>query len=244
MPLAFAEPLKLTTLHWPPYVEADGEGPNTDVVRDIFSLAGVQIEVEVFPWNRAIKLAEEDTGWIGVFPEYYSAEIDAEKGGSRCLFSKSFGVSPVGFLKPENGDFNWSDHDDLTQYVIGVVRGYVNETRLDAMIADQKVTAELSENDEQNILKLAFRRMDAIVIDKLVFDYLKSKSVAVARVADSLEFHPKLLVEHGLRICFENSARGRQARDLFDAQIANRPNRRPEPVPEDGMGTPAVSSDG
>lgn len=220
-PLAAAERLKLTTLHWPPYVEQTGEGPNTDTVRSTFAKAGMDVQVQVFPWNRAIKLAADDPQWVGVYPEYYSAEIDAERGGDRCLFSKSFGNSPVGFLTPKGSSFDWTTHDDLKSFVIGVVRGYVNEAKLDEMIAKGEIVAELAENDTQNILKIAARRAEAIVIDKHVFEYLKAKDPGVAFVADSLKFHEKLLVNHGLYVCFENSAAGRSARDLFNQNLAD-----------------------
>lgn len=219
LPAASAEILKLTTLSWPPYVLPDGSGPNTDAVRRILERAGVEVEIQVFPWNRAIKLAAEDSDWIGVYPEYYSEDIDAEKNGARCLFSNSFGVSPVGFLKRKDSSFTWSSHDDLADYVIGVVRGYVNEDRLDHMIAAGEIAAELAENDTQNILQVAAQRTDAIVIDRFVFDYLKSHSEAVGAVAGDLEFHDRLLVEHGLFVCFENSPAGQAARDLFNSHM-------------------------
>ena len=108
----------------------------------------------------------------------------------------------MGFLKRKDSAFTWSSHEDLTRYVIGVVRGYVNEDQLDHMIAAGEITAQLAEDDTQNILQVAAHRTDAIVIDRLVFDYLKSMSDAVAGVAGDLEFHDRLLIEHGLHVCF------------------------------------------
>lgn len=237
-----SERLKLATLDWPPYVMSDGSGPNTDTVREIFARAGVDVEIEVFPWNRAIRLAAEDPQWIGVYPEYYSEDIDAEKKGRRCLFSRSFGTSPVGFLKRKDSRFSWSAHHDLSRYVIGVVRGYVNEDLLDHMILTGEVTAELAENDFENILKVAARRSDAIVIDKHVYQYLTENLELIAKVADQLEFDEKLLVEHGLHVCFENTEAGRSARDLFDKSLSEMPSGN-------GQTSPAVeksdaSSDG
>jgi polar amino acid transport system substrate-binding protein len=216
---ATAKSIKLTTVDWPPYVFSDGSGPNTETVRNIFSQAGVDIEIQVLPWNRAVRLAADDPEWVGVYPEYYSDDIDAEKRGRRCLFSMSFGVSPVGFLKRKDSDFTWSSHEDLSRYVVGVVRGYVNEDLLDQMIAIGEVAVDLAENDTENILKVAARRSDAIVIDQLVYQYLTENLDAVAEVAGELEFHDKLLIEHGLHICFENSASGRAARDLFNEHL-------------------------
>jgi polar amino acid transport system substrate-binding protein len=219
MSAATAKSIKLTTVDWPPYVFSDGSGPNTETVREIFSQAGVDVVIQVLPWNRAVKLAADDPEWIGVYPEYYSDDIDAEKRGRRCLFSMSFGFSPVGFLKRKDSNFTWSRHEDLSRYVVGVVRGHINEDLLDQMIAIGEIAVDLAENDAENILKVAARRSDAIVIDQHVFQYLIENNDAIAGVAGELEFHDQLLIEQGLHVCFENSATGRAARDLFDKHL-------------------------
>lgn len=202
----------------------DGSGASTDAVTSTFNKAGVSAEVKVFPWNRAVWLAAESSKWIGVYPEYYSADIDADKNGDRCLFSESFGSSPVGFLKRQDSTFSWSSHNDLKAYVIGVVRGYVNEEKLDAMIAAGEIKDNLAEDDSGNILQVAAQRADAIVIDKHVFRYLREHDPRVAEVAGGLVFHNKLLVEHGLHVCFENTNAGRGARDLFNSHLERQPD--------------------
>ncbi|GAA0772836.1 transporter substrate-binding domain-containing protein [Roseibium denhamense] len=214
-----AETLKLTTLEWPPYVMADASGSSTDAVKSAFEKAGITAEVAVFPWNRAINLAQKDPQWIGVYPEYYSAENDAEKGGDRCLFSASFGVSPVGFVQRKDSDFSWSSHDDLKAHSIGVVRGYSNEAKFDEMVAAGDIKTEEADDDSQNILKVAGGRAAAGVVDKLVFEHLAANDPAVGKVAGDLVFNETLLIEHGLFICFENSDAGRAARDKFNSAL-------------------------
>jgi len=214
-----APDVKLTTLEWPPYVLADGSGPNTHIVIETLRRAGYAPRVRVFPWNRALALAKSSPDWIGLFPEYYAVGEDAEAGGERCIYSKPFGSSPVGILHRKDEPVTFRSHADLSAYVIGVVRGYQNEARLDAMIADGEIQVELAENDAGTIKMVAARRTHAGVIDKNVFEYLKAHDPAVAEVADELEFHPKLLVDHTLHVCFENSPAGRNARDAFDAAL-------------------------
>ncbi|MTI43671.1 amino acid ABC transporter substrate-binding protein, PAAT family (TC 3.A.1.3.-) [Roseibium hamelinense] len=216
---ASAEDYKLTTLEWPPYVMADGSGASTDAVKSAFEKAGSTAEVEVFPWNRAINLAQKDAAWIGVYPEYYAEGSDAEKGGDRCLFSNSFGTSPVGFIQRKDNDFSWSSHDDLKSYTIGIVRGYQNEEQFDAMVAEGAIPVEEADDDAQNILKVAGKRSDAAVIDRLVFEHLAKADDEVAAVADQLVFNDKLLIEHGLHVCFENTDAGRAVRDAFNSSL-------------------------
>ncbi|NBN63305.1 transporter substrate-binding domain-containing protein [Microvirga tunisiensis] len=216
---ASAETFKLTTLEWPPYVMADGSGPSTDAVKAAFAKAGHTADATVFPWNRAVKMAAEDPAWIGVFPEYYSADADAEKGGSRCLFSKSFGVSPVGFVQLATKPITWKTHEDLKAYKIGVVRGYNNEEQFDAMVAKGEIKVDEAESDSQNILKAAGGRTDAAVVDRLVFEHLAKTDPQVAAVAGKLTFNEVLLKEHGLHVCFKNSDAGRAARDAFNSGL-------------------------
>lgn len=216
---AQAETLKLTTLEWPPYVMADSSGSSTDAVTSVFAKAGVTAEVKVFPWNRAVNLAQKDPKWIGVYPEYYAEDSDAEKGGDRCLFSNSFGVSPVGFVQRKEADFSWSAHEDLKKYTIGIVRGYANEEQFDAMVSGGVIKVEEADDDAQNILKVAGGRAAAGVVDKLVFEHLAKNDPAVAKVAGDLVFNDNLLIEHGLFVCFENSDAGRAAREKFNAAL-------------------------
>jgi len=216
---ALADTVKLTTLEWPPYVLADGSGTSTDAVTEVFAKAGHAVTVEVYPWNRAISLAEKDPAYLGVYPEYYATSEDAEAGGSRCLFSKSFGTSPVGFVQQAGDPIAWSSHDDLKAYTIGVVRGYQNEERFDAMVAAGEITTDEADSDALNIRKVAAGRMAAAVIDREVLDYLLAHDPSLTGAADKVSFNDTLLVEHGLHVCFENSDAGRAARDAFDAAL-------------------------
>jgi len=216
---ANAETLQLTTLEWPPYVNADGSGDSSDAVISAFQKAGIDAKVEVFPWNRAINLAEKDPAWIGVYPEYYAQDQDADKGGSRCLYSASFGTSPVGFIQRADAPISWSTHDDLKSYTIGVVRGYQNEEQFDAMVEAGDINVELADDDAQNILKVAGSRADAGVIDRKVFEHLAANDPEVATVADNLSFNDTLLIEHSLHICFENTEAGQAAREKFNASL-------------------------
>lgn len=211
---AMAEPVQLTTLEWPPYVNADGSGTSTDRVVEILKGAGIVATVRVFPWNRAVNLAAKDPAWLGVYPEYYAETDDADKAGERCLYSNSFGTSPVGFVQRIDAPISWSDHADLTEYSIGVVAGYLNEEHFDTMVANGEIKTEEVASDEANLKKLGAGRIDAAVIDREVMAHLLA---TMPKLASQLEFNAQPLAEHGLHICFENSEAGRDLRDKFNA---------------------------
>lgn len=214
---AAAQDLKLTTLEWPPYVKADGSGTSTDAVIAAFAKAGAKVEIKVFPWSRAVNLAKSDPAWIGVYPEYYAEAEDVEKGGSRCYYSKSFGNSPLGFAQKADKPIAWSSHDDLKPYTIGVVEGYRNEDKFDAMVASGDIKVDAAPSDAVNIRKVAGGRIDGAVIDREVMEYLLENDPDLAGLKGKVTFNDHLLIEHGLFICFENSEAGKKVRDMFDA---------------------------
>jgi polar amino acid transport system substrate-binding protein len=198
---------------------ADGSGASTDAVREAFARAGDDATVEVLPWNRAVELAANDPSWIGLYPEYYAEAEDAEAGGARCVYSAAFGTSPVGFVHRADSGFDWAGHADLAAWRIGVVRGYINEARFDAMVADGALKVDAGPSDHSNLAKVAAGRLDAAVIDRNVFEHLVATEADLAGRAGELAFHPTLLADHGLHVCFENTEAGRAARDRFDAGL-------------------------
>lgn len=216
---ASAETVKLTTLEWPPYVNADGTGTSTDAVTSAFATAGDDVVAEVFPWNRAVNLAAKNPDYLGLYPEYYDAGADAEKGGDRCVYSAPFGASPVGFIHRKDNAFDWSDHASLGNYRIGVVEGYINEARFDAMIADGSLKVDAGPTDASNVEKVAAGRMDAAVTDRNVFEHMLATEPRLAKHADTLVFHETPLANHNLLVCFENSDAGRAARDRFNSGL-------------------------
>ncbi|CUH52848.1 substrate-binding periplasmic protein [Shimia marina] len=219
--VAQAETVQLTTLEWPPYVNADASGTSTEAVSAAFAAAGDEVVAEVLPWNRAVNLAAKDPAWLGVYPEYYDASADAENGGDRCIYSASFGTSPVGFIYRKDSAFDWSAHEDLAKYKIGVVQGYVNETRFDAMVADGSLKVDAGPTDASNVEKVAAGRMDAAVIDRNVFEHMLASEPRLAKHADALTFHEAPLATHDLLVCFENSDNGRAARDRFNSGLGS-----------------------
>jgi polar amino acid transport system substrate-binding protein len=218
-PVVQAETLKLTTLEWPPYVMADGTGASSATVIDAFAAAGDAATVEVFPWNRAVNLAAKDAAWIGVFPEYYDSGSDVDAGGDRCLYSDSFGTSPVGFIYRTDSAFSWASHEDLKAYKIGVVQGYLNEATFDAMAEAGSIAVDAGPTDASNVSKVAAGRIDAAVIDRNVFEHLVATEAGLARHADALAFHEVPLAQHSLHVCFENSDHGRAARERFNGAL-------------------------
>ncbi len=222
---AQAEAIKLTSLDWPPYSgkSLTDQGTSAKSVKDVFAAAGLDTSFEFLPWNRAVAEGLKNPEFVGYFPEYYSEGLDAEKSADgACLFSDSFGTSPVGFVQSKNKPMTWSTHNDLKNFKIGVVSGYVNEAQFDKMVADGDLKVEEVSKDILNIRKVAQGRLSAGVIDSNVLNYLLDTDKSMAKSKDSVEMNGKLLTEHGLHICFPNTETGKKVRISFNKALAAR----------------------
>lgn len=210
-----AETLMLSSLLWPPYSgqQLTEQGATIAVAKAAFKAMGHQLEVDFYPWSRAVKLASMPSShYLGYFPEYY---YDTEK----FVFSKSLGESPLGLVELKSHPLNWSTLDDLNRFTLGVVKDYVNTEALDSMIAAGIQRAEAVTSDEHNIKKVAAGRIDAAVIDVNVLHFLL-KQKTLAPLADKLQMNRQLLANKQVYIAFRNTEEGRRWRDIFNQGLA------------------------
>lgn len=213
--LAKAETVYLTSLEWPPYSSAElpNQGASIAVAKAAFAAMGYQLEVEFYPWSRAVALATRDEKYAGYFPEYWYESDEFS-------FSDPMGIGPLGFVENVNKPITWRSINDLTAYRIGTVQDYVNTDELDAMIANGSIKAEPVTSDARNILKVAAGRIDMAVIDSNVFSFLTAHDAQVTPVADRVKMNSKLLVDKELFVAFKNTPGGKQWKDIFNAGLA------------------------
>lgn len=210
----------LSSLEWPPYTGATlpGQGITTAVVRRALESAGSALEVHFYPWNRAVALARQGSGpgrVDGYFPEYWSADVEAE-----FIMSDAIGTSPLGLVERVAKPVTWSTLDDLSRHRIGVVNGYVNTVELDRRIRNRSQPTDMANDDRHNLLKLVAGRVDLAVIDRRVFEYLVAHDPRIAPVAGQLRFQPRLLEEKKLYACFGRHAQGERACRILNAGLA------------------------
>lgn len=196
-----ANTVTLSTLEWEPYIgkNLESQGYVYEIIREAFKRSGYEVKIEYYPWMRAVKMS--DDGLVdGYFPEYY-----AESRKDYAYFSEPFQGGPVGFFKLKSNPAKWSTLDDLKPYSIGVVRDYVNEEKFDNSDFLRK---EEANDDETNFRKLIGRRVDLIVADKYVGEYLLRTKFA--KDASSVEFMSPELVEHNLYLCISRKTENAQ----------------------------------
>ncbi|WP_167870052.1 ABC transporter substrate-binding protein [Shewanella sp. WXL01] len=214
-PIALAaEEMKLSMLDWPPFtsVSLPDKGISALVVKQALYTIDIEPEFHHLPWNRAMRLVNSGKQ-VGYFPEYqYQSE--------QLIFSDPIGQSPIMLLFIKGKPISWQTQHDLTQYTLGVNTGYINTKVIDDNIASGKQRVELTSTEYQSIQVLLAGRVDAIVIDKHVFEYLKSDPYVKQHI-DKLQLDDKILENKHLHIAFDNSAFGRLWRDKVNQGLAN-----------------------
>lgn len=205
--------VRLSSLEWPPYTgpELAGGGKNIALISRAFAAKGYQLEVGFYPWRRAVLLAKESKAYDGVVPEYFT-----EAGAEDFLFSDPFDETELVLVFREADPIDWNRIEDLAEYSVGVVNGYVNTSEFDDLIDRGVLKVSGAIDDATNLLKLIRGRVQVVVIDKAVFQYLIQTDTRLKAAVKNLVVHPKELSLSKLYICFKNNERGALLRNVFN----------------------------
>ncbi len=212
-----SERVVVTTLDWPPYTGASlpSDGATSEVVRRVFEEAGVEVEVDVLPWKRAIAMAKNDDAAVAYFPGYHCRHVEG------FIASDPIGTGPLGFAEHVDNPITWSSIDDLGEQKlkIGTVLGYANTDEFDEKAGTGWIRAISANDDLTNLKKLIRQRIDAAVIDKLVLSYLLATEPALKGQGDKIQFDERPLDVKTLYLCFFDDDRGRELRDTFNESL-------------------------
>ena len=167
---AASEKVTLAGTDFPPYTGAGlpRGGFLTEITREAFRRAGYALEMQWYPWARALRISMEGgvDGLLGVW-----RSPDREKW---LDFSPPLAANQVGFFRRSDQPIAFRSFADLAGRRIGVVRGYVNPKAFD----DAHLRTDEAVDDAANLRKLGAGRVDLIVIDRGVANYLLQTSVS------------------------------------------------------------------
>lgn len=179
--------IKLLYNDWSPYYGPDmsEQGPIAEIVKQAFKRVGYNTKSEFLTWANLLdklKTGRYDAG----FAAYYS-----EDRGKEYIFSDPIGIcSKVAFLKIKNRSINFKKLEDLNSYRIGVTRKYIYAVP-EFDNADYLNKIE-STSEDASIMNLLKGRLDLVIIDKVVAQYLIDKKFMANRnELDFLEFTDK-----------------------------------------------------
>ena len=208
--------LRLATLEWRPYVASTlpGNGLTATIVASTAAQLDMSAKFDYFPWLRAMKLGINDGLYAGYFPAYYTEDRLAT-----CHFSASIGTSTIGLAYLKTAPVEWAALDDLRKVRIGVVLGFSNGKQFDSMVASKELNVEVSGTDLQNVKKLVAGRFPAIVIDRMVLEYLLRTEPGLIAMQKRIVFHAKPLAELAMHVCFKRTESARQLQLAFDKAL-------------------------
>jgi polar amino acid transport system substrate-binding protein len=217
--------LRLASLEWLPYVgsQLQQQGLSVFIADSAAQKFGYRIQVDYFPWVRAMQLGLRDPHYAGYFPAYYT-----EERARQCYFSASIGSSTVGLAYLKSTPLRWQTLQDLSGLTIAVVAGFSNGPAFDALVREGRLHVDASPSDMLNLRKLVAGRVDAAVIDKLVLRYLLLTEPSLQQDRERILFHGKPLAELPLYICFKRTPEGLALQQAFDAALHTLPLRRIE----------------
>ncbi|MBF0208553.1 MAG: ABC transporter substrate-binding protein [Oligoflexia bacterium] len=197
-----AKEVKVASLDWPPYTGEglDKMGPVMELVAEAFKRSGHTVTASIVPWNRAT--TETEAGNFDSYgPEYPSSDVE-----SKYDVSDKFPCGPLVLLKRKGAKINYTGKvSELKQYSLGVVTGYVNTKEIDDPASGLK--KEGAETDEMNMKKLISERIDLIVIDPYVAQYLTNKNPA--QLKDKWEQVEPILEKKELYLAFSKKVTDR-----------------------------------
>jgi polar amino acid transport system substrate-binding protein len=212
---AQAPTLRLASLEWLPYAghALPQGGLSAAVAMAVAARIGYAVDVQYLPWKRAMQ-AGSGPGFAGYFPAYQTAER-----ARQCHFSAPIGYSTIGLAVRAAQPLHWRTLDDLAGNKLGVVLGYSNGERVDAMVEQGKLSVDYSASDTVNLRKLLAGRVNAVVIDRAVLRYLLASDPGLKAGRGLLAFEDHARAALSLHVCFQRTAPGQKLRQSFDAAL-------------------------
>lgn len=204
----------VSTLEWPPYTSAElpRGGATTEVVRQAFAAADIDMNIEILPWKRAISQARDDEKVVAYYPGYHCRHVEG------FVASDPIGNGPLGFAENVEAPVTWASIDDIGEQrlKVGTVLGYANTDEFDEKAGTGWISAVPARDDITNLRKLLLQRIDIAVIDKLVLSYLLATEPSLSGKAEQLRFNATPLEEKTLYLCFTDDPGGHKVRDRFN----------------------------
>ncbi len=209
--LAADQTLKLAATEYPPFYGKDlkNHGFITEIIATAFERTGYQIDVKFLPWNRALEKTK-DGAYDGLFTVWYREERE-----QWFVYSDPLPANEIGFYKRVADEIYFANYHDLQSYRIGVVRGYVNPPGFDE--AELKTIVVV--DDETNFRKLAKGRIDLVLTDRLLGQYVINTVLAGSGVA--FEWVTPALAIETQHLVFSKQVDGYEQRSLdFNTGLA------------------------
>lgn len=129
---------RIASLEWPPFAgsQLPEGGAGIAVLRAALKAEGIELQVEYFPWTRAILMSKRSV-YAGLYPTW------AEDVPPGFIPSVPIFKSPVGLVEPIREPVVWSRLEDLRGKTIGTVQDYGNTPEFMALIRSGEIKTQV-----------------------------------------------------------------------------------------------------
>ncbi|WP_168224746.1 substrate-binding periplasmic protein [Rhodoferax aquaticus] len=208
-----AEKWKVTSLDWQPFSgKALPEGgAGIAVLRAALKAEGIELEVQFYPWTRAIETAKDAT-YAGFYPAW-PEDVPAGFSASAVVFK-----SPVGLVEPKSKPLTWTKLEDLKGKKIGTVQDYGNTPEFMKLIKDGVIKTEIVSDDLTNVKKVAGERIDAAFIDLANLDYFLKNDAK--DLASKVQANKKVIDTKDLVLAVNGSFSNKKAAAILNSGLA------------------------
>ncbi|GLS27321.1 hypothetical protein GCM10007877_30400 [Marinibactrum halimedae] len=162
--------IRISTGEYPPltskYIRDNGF--LNHLIKEAFAYSGVEVEFVFMPWLRSMDAAMNNevhaTSFWAMKEEYKQYFVPSQYSLSGDYVFYYFGDTP-----PFD---QWESLSDFSSYKIGVARGHSYTNEFWNAVKDRTLTVEYVNDNTQNLKKLIAGRLDFLLIDRAIGQYL------------------------------------------------------------------------
>ena len=156
--------LKLASDVWPPFTNVEGEeSVALNLVKTALEKAKIETEFEIKDFDEVIKDIEND------ITDGSAAVWKTPEREKTLLFSAPYLQNQLILVGLKGADVTANTIDELTNKKIGVVKNYAYG---DKLLNAKNIKLVFSESDQINLEKLFDKKIDYMLVDNLLINYL------------------------------------------------------------------------
>jgi len=207
--------VQMVTFEAPPFMGANlpEQGAAVYAMKQTFLKAGYDLKVSFAPLKRAKFLALESADIAGYFP-VSPYELDKQFWSSKVIFSARWVIA-----ERKDKPIRWQKLTDLKPYVGSVSVQYRQPPELVKLIQEKTLTVEQAPDDTSNLIKLGNKRVDYILIDPTVFEYITKTDPKMKAFAKDLQINERPIEMLKYTVAFKKGVTGKKLLDAFNDAI-------------------------
>jgi len=195
--LVAQEKVRITTGHWPPYLDENlpDKGFVAQIVREAFASEDIDVAFSFLPWSRALAMVKTR--------DYQASAIWSCTESRRTEFLYSSPILPYEyvFYHRTADEFEWRSFAELEGKNIGLTQDYSYGETLSDVIESGMVNADVTTSDLGNFKKLLMGRIDLFPMDPVVGEAMIRNQFTSQ--APLLTFNPKPLRKAFYHLLFD-----------------------------------------